>query len=277
MRWQICEEEDQALEYLSHRAQVLYMRGIRKFMDFDTGITGIKRRVSLQSFKELLEVRPPPGSNNVFSPTLNQVRASLDELKRAGLIEQLPKKKRTDPIVFFLPLAMTGQIRPNEQPQRNHKGGETKGTTKGETSEHPVFKGFVGEPATNGTTNTATGAPQRRNHIHPVSGNTSTTTGGAFKMFAEWDPGTDLETHAKLNGIPVHEITQEAIGEFISYWITRNDELTHSGWLHKLLQSIKATKMRGNPKTPHRQNKPPSLHHFDDIDYTFGVTEDGKF
>lgn len=143
------------MEYLNHRSQVLYLRGLRRFMDFSTGIVGDRRGVSFQMMRELLEVSPDRGSRDpVYKPTVGEVRASLAQLERAGLIRRLPKLAKTDRMRFYLPLA---SIRPNEERQMNDKGGTTK----------EVLGTSI--PYVTGTTNGERGM----NDIPPVSGKTS--------------------------------------------------------------------------------------------------------
>lgn len=106
--WQFNEDEDAALEYLPHVDQVLYLRGLRKFMDFATGIVGIRRKVSYQMFRELLEVHRRRGSTKPeYYPKRDEVRASLTRLEAAGLIIRVPSASKAvaDSMVFKLPFA----------------------------------------------------------------------------------------------------------------------------------------------------------------------------
>jgi len=48
------ENEFEAFEGLPHLAIVLYIKAMRPFMDYQTGITGWKRGISYQSMKEEL-------------------------------------------------------------------------------------------------------------------------------------------------------------------------------------------------------------------------------
>ena len=62
MKWSWSNSEDLALDYLPHRAQVLYLRVLRRRMDFKTGVVGITARLSYQMIAEWLEERPPARS-----------------------------------------------------------------------------------------------------------------------------------------------------------------------------------------------------------------------
>lgn len=131
--WQFNEREDDALQYLPHADQVLYLRGFRANMDFDTGRVGERQRVSYRYFRELLEVQRQRGSTAPeVCPTREFVRASIGRLVRAGLVARVenPGHQVGDCMVFLLPLAHVGFIRSNEEPHRNNTG-----TT---TQENPV-------------------------------------------------------------------------------------------------------------------------------------------
>lgn len=66
--------------------QLVYLRGIRPYMDVKTGITGIKRKISHQSIAEELYVEPRQGiKQQKFSR--DQIRRAVSGLARAGVIE----------------------------------------------------------------------------------------------------------------------------------------------------------------------------------------------
>lgn len=119
--WQYNEDEDAALEYLPHTDQVLYLRGLRKNMDFSSGIVGVRRAISYQMFKELLEVNRKRGSTKPsYAPTKDELRACIARLIKAGLIERLhiDTGSRIERLVFKLPLAHVGyRSAPSEEPQ----------------------------------------------------------------------------------------------------------------------------------------------------------------
>ena len=94
------DEEDNALQGLPLRAQIIYLRGIRRYMNYKTGICGgADRRISLKMLGEVAESyfnrqRDTPGKKEVI--------VSLDQLKKAGLLERIEDK---DFLIFFLPKA----------------------------------------------------------------------------------------------------------------------------------------------------------------------------
>lgn len=86
-------DELSALNGLPHMQQLCYLRGIRPYVDYQTGIVGIKRGVSYQSLTEALYVEPHQGIAS-GSPSKDQVRRAVKGLERAGLlrIESLEKR-----------------------------------------------------------------------------------------------------------------------------------------------------------------------------------------
>ena len=82
----ITHQELSALSGLPHLQQLLYFRGIRPYVDYQTGLVGIKRGVSYQSFSEALYIEPHQGIKG-GSPSRDQLRRALRGLERAGLLE----------------------------------------------------------------------------------------------------------------------------------------------------------------------------------------------
>ena len=78
-------EEVSALRGLPHMQQLLYLCGIKPFVDYRTGIIGIKRKISYQSLSEVLYVEPHSGIQS-GSPSKSQLRRALKGLERAGVI-----------------------------------------------------------------------------------------------------------------------------------------------------------------------------------------------
>ena len=115
-------------ELLSHEARTLYVLCLRRYMDYDTGLVGTaKRRVSYQQFKEYLSVsRPRRSTIPPFIPSTQQLRGYVEELVRVGLVVRMPKRSKTDPMIFRLPFATTDNqqsdfFRPNEEQHLSNK------------------------------------------------------------------------------------------------------------------------------------------------------------
>lgn len=87
------KEELGVLQGLPHLQQLLYLKAIRPYMDYKTGMVGIKRGVSYQSFAEELYVEPHSGIQS-GSPSRDQLRRALQGLARAGLIKLLSKERK---------------------------------------------------------------------------------------------------------------------------------------------------------------------------------------
>ncbi|WP_114278880.1 hypothetical protein [Thioalbus denitrificans] len=118
------DAEDMALQGLTTDAQVIYLRGLRRYMDYSTGIVGRYRRISYRMLAELLEHLPDQHSSakarRSTTITIDYLRARLRELQRAGLVNALAKQQWGH-LVFSLPMAHTGSVRPNSEPQENTK------------------------------------------------------------------------------------------------------------------------------------------------------------
>lgn len=106
------------MDYLPHAAQVLYLRVLRRRMDYATCIVGLTVRLSYQLIGEWLEVRPPAKSKKPFVRlTVGEIRSALSQLEKAGLIRRCYERGEVLPLVFLLPLAKTGLIREKYEQQ----------------------------------------------------------------------------------------------------------------------------------------------------------------
>ncbi|NMG56837.1 hypothetical protein [Aromatoleum aromaticum] len=97
------EAEDDALQGLPLGAQLLYLRGLRRFMRDNTGRVGESCRISWGSLRETLHVPCHQGRREVF-PTKAEIRATVQTLEEAGLVVKLEDGER---LAFFLPMAGT--------------------------------------------------------------------------------------------------------------------------------------------------------------------------
>jgi hypothetical protein len=112
MRTSWNDEEDDALQGLPLRAQIIYLRGIRRYMDYTSRISGgPSRRISLSMLSEISQ----EFVNRQIQPKASKdcIRASIEQLKRAGLIERLADP---DFLIFFLPKADTDKFAQNKYP-----------------------------------------------------------------------------------------------------------------------------------------------------------------
>jgi hypothetical protein len=118
--WSWNEFEDELLAGLPLIAQVLYLRGLRMWMDRATGLVGVRRGISWQMLMEVLYVEPHSGLSDTGTPDKKKVRRALEWLVKAGLVE---RRGNVDAIVFYLPQARrdeNGQKQPTPNPVLSH-------------------------------------------------------------------------------------------------------------------------------------------------------------
>lgn len=114
MRTQWNEAEDRALQGLPHLAQLVYLRAIRPYMDYATGIVGHRRGISHKGIAEMMYIEPGQG-RRAQEPSIKAVRHAVDVLKQVGLIETIPADRK---LVFRLVLADTDQSVQNKWGRR---------------------------------------------------------------------------------------------------------------------------------------------------------------
>ena len=232
-------------EYLTHEARSLYVMCIRRYMDYRTGLTGVSRRVSYQMFKEQLEVRRPARSRLPdYIPTKQALREMIKKLELVGLIEKLPQKKETDPMVFRCCLASVDAVRSFEEQQMNNTGTETRSAPQ----ENPVFT--LGTVSNNNTDNNRR-TTQYEQHTSVTSVITTSSSGGEgeFAMWMDWQPSDGFSDRLRASGIQHNDVVPEQwksiLGDFVSYWVTVPGRMYRQAqWEHKLLQHVQRT-MRG--------------------------------
>lgn len=82
----INHKEISALNGLPFIQRLVYLQGIRPYVDYQTCIVGLKRGISYQSISEVLYVEPHPGIQS-GSPSKDQLRRAIKGLEKAGLLE----------------------------------------------------------------------------------------------------------------------------------------------------------------------------------------------
>lgn len=159
------EAEQKVLDQLDYIYEALYRRGIRRYMDYQTGLVGVKRGISWQSLKEELYIEPRKGiaKKNISK---DQVRRLAKTLERVGLVRIKSGPKR---LIFECLLATSDksvQNKPATIPatltQKNaskaatlnlfepieNKGFGIVKNKKAATSTHPKYKIPAIDPAT---------------------------------------------------------------------------------------------------------------------------------
>lgn len=116
------DEEDEALMGLPWVCRVLYLQGLRRYMDYGTGIVGgPARRISWQMLREVLYVEPHQGFEGGGTPSRGKVNRAMEWLIKAGLVADIGDKQRGGNIVFRLLLADTDESvsnKPGQNPDR---------------------------------------------------------------------------------------------------------------------------------------------------------------
>lgn len=106
----ICQQELECLNGTGPLATSVYL-WLRSWADWQTGVVGISRRISLQMIATYCEQHIPKGAGTqILRPTEKDVRMAVQALVRAELVS----RKRTEKLVFLLPKAPTAQDRPKQ-------------------------------------------------------------------------------------------------------------------------------------------------------------------
>lgn len=103
-------KELEAMVGIQHLQKLVYTHGIRPYMDFATGIVGIKRGISWQSISEALYVEPAAGIKG-GSPKKHPIRTAVDGLVRVGLLQPMSTPKK---LIFKCLLAETDISKQNK-------------------------------------------------------------------------------------------------------------------------------------------------------------------
>lgn len=169
MRSQWNDAEDAALQGLTSEAQIIYLRGFRRYMDYSSGIAGgPRRKVSYKALSELIAVDPDWGSRRSRDdmPSLGRVRARVAELQRAGLVVN-HASNRSAGLVFKLPLADTGSVRPEKEQHKEQHREQHKEPHSGKVVNLPKTRDFIPDEPARNDTGSNTGNDTRNNtHLY---------------------------------------------------------------------------------------------------------------
>lgn len=247
--------EDAALQGLSLEAQIIYLRGIRRFAN-KSGIAGIERRINRNSLIEVCHFLPDRGSKAKEERlTWDQVRRRLDELERAGLI------LRRDKLVFELPLA----VQEKSVQMRMTRGRHEDDTPLTTPTEALLDKGFTGDDGTmttrhqNADDDTTSPVTNINTHsrAHPAFSRTSPVDSRpVFRMSSDWKPGTGFPGTHTAYGFKAELFTSEVLAEFVGYWEAQGDSLTQAMWEHKLAGHLKTIGSRPAATVAHIRTSP---------------------
>ncbi|MDR5867275.1 hypothetical protein [Halomonas koreensis] len=172
-------DEDEALDALPLECQVIYLRVMRRHMDYATGIVGRVRRIDYRQILERLEYRPPAGSREEpVTYSRDQVKRLIQRLVTAGLLVRLHDTTRgVAPMEFYLPLADADGVPEavaGQEGAENPQGGAENSPPR--QNPHGAGAG-TGQPATEGAEipqgvrhGSATGGAPRQNPHGRASG-----------------------------------------------------------------------------------------------------------
>jgi len=250
------DDEDAALQGLSLEAQVIYLRGIRRFSD-KNGVAGIERRINRASLSEvchfLPERRSPRGEVRL---SWDQVRRRLDELERSGLII------RRDSLVFELPLAIQPESAQMKTTRRRHAD-DTPLMTRTEDLQDNGFNG-VDDTKTTRTDKAVddTTSPVTKHHInHPTTTraeNPHLYQPDSFPMFIGWKPSPEHLAAMPSFGTNPALMTGEAMADFYSYWMGEGCTAKQGQWEHRLNNHLKTHKPKTITPGAANENRSPA-------------------
>lgn len=250
-KWLITGAEEEKLRGITCEAKVIYLLAIRPQMDFDTGIA----QVSFGTMKRSIEYIPDWGSKDtprrVGDFTDNYIRARLDELQRAELIQKIPKASRFEPPSFRCNFAVNGLIRPEKEQRRNHKERTTSGSP---TMTPDRGEGTTKEPQ--GRNNKISGNPDKNNPQTPSGTCKPQPTAWQPPPWIDQEAWSDFEQHRRDLRKPLTDLArQKAANQLrgLSHSDQRDciDKSIQAGWTGLFPDS--RSKTNGNQPTYARQ------------------------
>lgn len=265
------EDEDSALQGLSLEAQVIYLRGIRRFAD-KNGIAGIERRINRASLSEVCHFLPDRRSPRAETrPSWDSVKHRLAELERAGLIVRLEN------LVFELPLAVqdkSGQMKTaGRRPVSEHPKTAPKTAPETARPEELQDNGFaVVDGTQDGTQDAPVDTPPNSRvdgTTPPITAFTTSTTARkaetghrrAFAMTLDWKPSDMFDQRAKPQGVDPALLTPFMLAAFVSHNEANGCTNNQGQWENLLVRWIK--REQGSPQvaaSPERHARPSSPH-----------------
>lgn len=226
---------------------------IRRFMDYRTGVSGQKRRLSEQMFREELYIAPTRGRHESGSPTRQKVRSLVDRLITLGVITPI------GPCVFQLRNADWDS--PSKSSATDEQPDQKPLQQPQQIPENLNESGALADPGQGLATGSESGEPLI-NNLPPISVNPIKLLerGAYFPMPLDgWAP--DPKTFKAIcfkNKVPVGAATPELLDAFCSYWHVRPEkEQSQAQWEYQLvaylnsrIQHAKASgsTANGNPR-----------------------------
>ncbi len=245
MSFKINQYERDILKGLPYLQRLIYVFALRPYMDYATGIVGIKRGISHQSISEELYIEPHPGYKS-GSPSKDQIRRGLKSLEKIGAIKILSTNKK---LVVHCILA--------DKDNCNENKATTKAPPQADTVRNinsHIKTGGYKKPAKEGAAYIIEEAA-----TPPVSGINTTPSLAREKICfisKSFQPSSAIIEKAKQHDCPTAECADELL-KFISYHQSKGTK-SHDwnakflGWL---LRAKQYHKEKENVKRNHSASK----------------------
>lgn len=229
--------EDELLQGLPLEAQLIYLRGLRRYMNYQTGIVGGReRRISYLMLCELLEVHPHQGVKG-SRPDKSKVRRLLGWLERVGLAAR--QEDNEGYLVFYLPVAKKDV----------HQDADSSVYKKADTKPTPSRHGSkLSHNAGSGTGGDIPKTAKADTHlISDISKTTTTTTnedteitkevcGGELIFPSGLNPQQKHGISKQLARCPIH--SQQIILDELAGWKTKKDIPNPVGYVRTLADLV---------------------------------------
>lgn len=230
--WRWNELEDDALDPLPQECQIIYLRVLRKHMDYATGIVGIKRTISYGQIKERLEYQPSVHSNEKPREySQGQIKRLIQKLVDAGLAERRhDTSKGVAKMIFRLPLACS-----DAESARHER--DTVTATRSEADDSGLEQGDRDTSATQGA--------RHPSGVRYISTTEQPAREDEFAMHWDWSPSDDFSTGlAMRNPGLIQYLDEDLLTEFKTYWMGRRAVMRQSEWEAKLTGNLSHRKAR---------------------------------
>jgi hypothetical protein len=238
--FQLNDQEMSHLYGLPHLQQLLYIRGIRPYMDFATGIVGIKRKISYQSLKEEVYIEPRKGPK---PPSISRdcVRRGIKGLINAGVIANQSAEKQ----LIFQCIHATWDFSGSNQPALNSSQQPASRFGIKTPENTPNYNKNISKPTTPENAKPAT---------PPVSDNFNHSLSCGELVSKDYKPSIETIQQAMKHGCEKVTCIDE-VAKFISHYVARGTkradwDAEFMTWLlrDKRYQHEKITKSSANNK-----------------------------
>jgi hypothetical protein len=225
----LTDDELEALMGITDYQFRLYVQGIRPYMDYATGIVGIKRKISLSSLASETYIEKIKGVKQTGNKSRFQVHRAIKQLEKAGLlkVKSIATAKEKHLILECL-LALTDKSKQNKAatwPQ--HSLAQYVATV--ETKENPIktddFSNSDNKVSTVGRT------PRiEKPATYPLSVNTNNTTRDDEKFLSTMPDNSMLSPFVNLLGknFAHHHICNIKTMGMIRRWVKAGVTVEHA-------------------------------------------------